>query len=34
VAPITVSREWTKARAWLRHALMAAQNTDGPAAAP
>jgi RNA polymerase sigma-70 factor, ECF subfamily len=34
VAPTTVSREWTKARAWLRHALMAAQNTDGPAAAP
>ena len=33
VAPITVSREWTKARAWLRHELMAAQSTDGPAAA-
>jgi len=32
VAPITVSREWTKARAWLRHELMAAQSTDGPAA--
>jgi RNA polymerase sigma-70 factor (ECF subfamily) len=34
VAPITVSREWTKARAWLRRELMAAQSTDGPAAAP
>jgi RNA polymerase sigma factor (TIGR02999 family) len=32
VAPITVSREWTKARAWLRHELMAAQSTDRPAA--
>ena len=34
VAPITVSREWTKARAWLRRELMAAKSTDGPAAAP
>ena len=34
VAPTTVSREWTKARAWLRHELMAAQSTDGPATAP
>jgi RNA polymerase sigma factor (TIGR02999 family) len=34
VAPTTVSREWSKARAWLRHELMAAQSTDGPAAAP
>jgi RNA polymerase sigma factor (TIGR02999 family) len=34
VAPTTVSREWTKARAWLRHALMTADSTDGPAAAP
>jgi RNA polymerase sigma factor (TIGR02999 family) len=34
VAPITVSREWTKARAWLRHELTAAQSTDGPAAEP
>jgi RNA polymerase sigma factor (TIGR02999 family) len=34
VAPVTVSREWTKARAWLRHELSAAQSTDGPAAAP
>ena len=34
VAPITVSREWTKARAWLRHELSAAQRTDGPAVAP
>jgi RNA polymerase sigma factor (TIGR02999 family) len=34
VAPITVSREWTKARAWLRRELMAAKGTDGPAAAP
>ena len=34
VAPITVSREWTKARAWLRHELSAAQRTGGPAVAP
>ena len=31
VAPITVSREWTKARAWLRRAMMA---TDGMARRP
>jgi len=31
VAPITVSREWTKARAWLRRAMMA---TDGMAKRP
>jgi RNA polymerase sigma factor (TIGR02999 family) len=29
VAPTTVSREWTKARAWLRHELMAAQARTG-----
>ena len=34
VAPITVSREWTKARAWLRHELMGPQSTDRPAATP
>jgi DNA-directed RNA polymerase specialized sigma24 family protein len=31
VAPITVSREWTKARAWLRRAMMA---TAGMATRP
>jgi DNA-directed RNA polymerase specialized sigma subunit len=31
VAPITVSREWTKSRAWLRRAMMA---TDGMASRP
>ena len=31
VAPVTVSREWTKARAWLRRAMMA---TDGIASRP
>ena len=31
IAPITVSREWTKARAWLRRAMMA---TDGMARRP
>ena len=31
VAPVTVSREWTKARAWLRRAMMA---TDGMASRP
>jgi RNA polymerase sigma factor (TIGR02999 family) len=31
VAPITVSREWTKARAWLRRAMLA---TDGMASRP
>ena len=34
VAPTTVSREWTKARAWLRRELMAAQSIDRRRAAP
>ena len=34
VAPITVSREWTKARAWLRHELKGRQSTDSPPATP